>query len=156
MKEEVNMNKYKKIIKVVSIADTKLKKRVEDLELSTRTMNCLKLSSYWLGNDKKYAPMYLEDLTALSDVQLLRTPNFGRKSLNEIKEVLAEHGMTLGNEEKKDYLVINTINTFEVIPGKTYTMSELEDFLETRGIEFHIIPREIRDIERVNAVRELT
>ena len=149
------MNKYKKIIKVVSIADPNLKKRVEDLELSTRTMNCLKLSSYWLGNDKKYAPMYLEDLTALSDVQLLRTPNFGRKSLNELKEVLAEQGMTLGNEGKKDYLVINTINTFEVIPGKTYTRSELEDFLETRGIEFHIIPREIRDIERVNAVREL-
>ena len=139
------MNKYKKSIKVVSIADPNLMRRIEDCELSVRTSNCLKL----------FPLTYLEELTAITEHELLRTPNFGRKSLAEIKEVLSMYGMMFRTGEKKDYLVINTTNTFEVIPGKTYSRKELEDFLNIQEIEFHIIPREIRNIERVNAVSEL-
>ena len=139
------LSKYKKSIKVVSIADPNLMKLLDECELSVRSMTCLKL----LG------VKYLEELTALSRNDLLRTPNFGRKSLTEVEELLVQYGMSLGNGQRKDYLVINTINTFEVIPGKTYSRTELENFLKTKDIEFRIIPREIRNIERVNAVSEL-
>ena len=65
--------------------DTLLKK-VDDLELSVRSMNCLK-------NDNI---VYIGDLVRKSESEMLRTPNFGRKSLNEIKEVLAQMGLYLG------------------------------------------------------------
>ena len=43
--------------------------------------------------------------------------------------------MMLGTGEKKDYLVINTTNTFEIIPGKTYSRNELEDFMTRKEID---------------------
>ncbi len=55
-----------------------LLRRVDELELSVRSMNCLK-------NDNI---IYIGDLVQKSESEMLRTPNFGRKSLNEIKEVL--------------------------------------------------------------------
>ena len=146
MKEEVNMtSKYKKSIKVVSIADPNLMKRIEDCELSMRTLNCL----------RNFPLTYLEELASITPHELLRTPNFGRKSLNEVKEILNMYGMMLGTGEKKDYLVINTTNTFEIIPGKTYSRNELEDFMTRKEIEVNIIPRDIRNAERINGVREL-
>lgn len=63
-----------------------LLRRVEELELSVRSMNCLK-------NDNI---IYLGDLVQKSESEMLRTPNFGRKSLNEIKEVLVNLGLHLG------------------------------------------------------------
>ncbi|MDR0968179.1 MAG: DNA-directed RNA polymerase subunit alpha [Holosporaceae bacterium] len=63
-----------------------LLKKVEDLELSVRSMNCLK-------NDNI---IYIGDLVRKSENEMLRTPNFGRKSLNEIKEVLSQMGLCLG------------------------------------------------------------
>ncbi len=63
-----------------------LLKKVEELELSVRSANCLK-------ND---AIVYIGDLVQKSEGDMLRTPNFGRKSLNEIKEVLATMGLHLG------------------------------------------------------------
>jgi DNA-directed RNA polymerase subunit alpha len=65
-----------------------LLKRVEELELSVRSANCLK-------NDNI---IYIGDLIQKSENEMLRTPNFGRKSLNEIKEVLASMGLHLGME----------------------------------------------------------
>jgi DNA-directed RNA polymerase alpha subunit len=62
--------------------------RVGELELSVRTSNCLK-------NDNI---VYIGDLVQKSEDEMLRTPNFGRKSLNEIKEVLAQMGLQLGTE----------------------------------------------------------
>lgn len=59
-----------------------LLKKVEELELSVRSANCLK-------NDNI---VYIGDLVQKTEAEMLRTPNFGRKSLNEIKEVLAENG----------------------------------------------------------------
>jgi DNA-directed RNA polymerase subunit alpha len=65
-----------------------LLKRVEELELSVRSANCLK-------NDNI---IYIGDLIQKTEAEMLRTPNFGRKSLNEIKEVLAQMGLHLGME----------------------------------------------------------
>lgn len=63
-----------------------LLKKVEELELSVRSANCLK-------NDNI---VYIGDLVQKSESDMLRTPNFGRKSLNEIKEVLSMMGLHLG------------------------------------------------------------
>ena len=65
-----------------------LLKKVDELELSVRSANCLK-------NDNI---VYIGDLIQKSEAEMLRTPNFGRKSLNEIKEVLAGLGLHLGME----------------------------------------------------------
>jgi DNA-directed RNA polymerase subunit alpha len=63
-----------------------LLRKVEELELSVRSANCLK-------NDNI---IYIGDLVQKTEAEMLRTPNFGRKSLNEIKEVLAQMGLHLG------------------------------------------------------------
>jgi DNA-directed RNA polymerase subunit alpha len=65
-----------------------LLKKVDELELSVRSANCLK-------NDNI---IYIGDLVQKTEAEMLRTPNFGRKSLNEIKEVLAGMGLRLGME----------------------------------------------------------
>ena len=59
---------------------------VDDLELTVRSANCLKAENIY----------YLGDLIQRTENELLKTPNLGRKSLNEIKEVLAARGLTLG------------------------------------------------------------
>ncbi len=65
-----------------------LLRKVDELELSVRSANCLK-------NDNI---VYIGDLVQKSEAEMLRTPNFGRKSLNEIKEVLTGMGLHLGME----------------------------------------------------------
>ena len=65
-----------------------LLRKVDELELSVRSANCLK-------NDNI---IYIGDLVQKSEADMLRTPNFGRKSLNEIKEVLGHMGLHLGME----------------------------------------------------------
>jgi len=65
-----------------------LLRKVDELELSVRSANCLK-------NDNI---IYIGDLVQKTEAEMLRTPNFGRKSLNEIKEVLAQLGLHLGIE----------------------------------------------------------
>ena len=66
--------------------DPMLLRPVDDLELTPRSSNCLKAQSIH----------YVGDLIQYTETDLLRTPNLGRKSLNEIKQVLAEHGLSLG------------------------------------------------------------
>ncbi|MDR0674456.1 MAG: DNA-directed RNA polymerase subunit alpha [Zoogloeaceae bacterium] len=66
--------------------DPVLLRPVDDLELTVRSANCLKAESIY----------YIGDLIQRTENELLKTPNLGRKSLNEIKEVLATHGLTLG------------------------------------------------------------
>ncbi len=63
-------------------------RKVEELELSVRAANCLK-------NDNI---VYIGDLVLKSEADMLKTPNFGRKSLNEIKKMLADLGLSLGME----------------------------------------------------------
>ncbi len=65
-----------------------LLRRIEELELSVRSANCLKNENV----------VYIGDLIQKTEAEMLRTPNFGRKSLNEIKEVLAQVGLRLGME----------------------------------------------------------
>ena len=65
-----------------------LLRKVDELELSVRSMNCLK-------NDNI---IYIGDLVQKTEAEMLRTPNFGRKSLNEIKEVLNSMSLYLGME----------------------------------------------------------
>ena len=66
--------------------DPILLRPVDDLELTVRSANCLKAENIF----------YIGDLTQRTENELLKTPNLGRKSLNEIKEVLASRGLTLG------------------------------------------------------------
>ncbi len=65
-----------------------LLRKVDELELSVRSANCLK-------NDNI---VYIGDLVRKTEAEMLRTPNFGRKSLNEIKEVLSDMGLRFGME----------------------------------------------------------
>ncbi|HUL41190.1 MAG TPA: DNA-directed RNA polymerase subunit alpha [Burkholderiales bacterium] len=66
--------------------DPILLRPVDDLELTVRSANCLKAENIY----------YIGDLIQRSETELLKTPNLGRKSLNEIKDVLASRGLTLG------------------------------------------------------------
>lgn len=66
--------------------DPILLRPVDDLELTVRSANCLKAESIH----------YIGDLIQRSEVELLKTPNLGKKSLTEIKDVLASHGLSLG------------------------------------------------------------
>ncbi|MGN1394488.1 MAG: DNA-directed RNA polymerase subunit alpha [Succinivibrionaceae bacterium] len=66
--------------------DPVLLKPVDDLELTVRSANCLKAEQI----------QYIGDLVQCTEVELLQTPNLGRKSLNEIKDVLAQRGLSLG------------------------------------------------------------
>ncbi|KAA0219257.1 MAG: DNA-directed RNA polymerase subunit alpha [Lautropia sp.] len=66
--------------------DPILLRPVDDLELTVRSANCLKAENIY----------YIGDLIQRTENELLKTPNLGRKSLNEIKEVLASRGLTLG------------------------------------------------------------
>ena len=69
-----------------SSVDPLLLRPVDDLELTVRSANCLKAENIY----------YIGDLIQRTENELLKTPNLGRKSLNEIKEVLASRGLTLG------------------------------------------------------------
>ena len=88
----VNFDDPKEVVKEVKSTEPEfnrnLLKRVEELELSVRSMNCLK-------NDNI---IYIGDLVQKTEPEMLRTPNFGRKSLNEIKEVLNTMSLYLGME----------------------------------------------------------
>jgi DNA-directed RNA polymerase subunit alpha len=66
--------------------DPILLRPVDELELTVRSANCLKAENIF----------YIGDLIQRTENELLKTPNLGRKSLNEIKEVLASRGLTLG------------------------------------------------------------
>ncbi|SMC80623.1 DNA-directed RNA polymerase subunit alpha [Polynucleobacter kasalickyi] len=68
------------------VVDPMLLRPVDDLELTVRSANCLKAENIY----------YIGDLIQRSENELLKTPNLGRKSLNEIKDVLAARGLTLG------------------------------------------------------------
>ena len=59
---------------------------VDDLELTVRSANCLKAENIY----------YIGDLIQRTEVELLKTPNLGKKSLTEIKDVLGTHGLSLG------------------------------------------------------------
>jgi len=66
--------------------DPLLLRPVDDLELTVRSANCLKAENIF----------YIGDLIQKSEFELLKTPNLGKKSLTEIKDVLAQHGLSLG------------------------------------------------------------
>jgi DNA-directed RNA polymerase subunit alpha len=67
--------------------DPILLRPVDDLELTVRSANCLKAEQVY----------YIGDLVQKTESELLKTPNLGKKSLTEIKDVLASHGLTLGS-----------------------------------------------------------
>jgi DNA-directed RNA polymerase subunit alpha len=66
--------------------DPLLLRPVDDLELTVRSANCLKAENIF----------YIGDLIQRTEFELLKTPNLGKKSLTEIKDVLAQHGLSLG------------------------------------------------------------
>ena len=88
----INFDEPKEIEKKPKVVEPEfnknLLKKVDELELSVRSMNCLK-------NDNI---VYIGDLVQKTEPEMLRTPNFGRKSLNEIKEVLNSMSLYLGME----------------------------------------------------------
>ena len=88
----INFEEPKEIEQKVQVKEPEfnknLLKKVDELELSVRSMNCLK-------NDNI---VYIGDLVQKTEPEMLRTPNFGRKSLNEIKEVLNSMSLYLGME----------------------------------------------------------
>jgi DNA-directed RNA polymerase subunit alpha len=75
-----------KLVAPQSSIDPILLRPVDELELTVRSANCLKAENIY----------YIGDLIQRTETELLKTPNLGRKSLNEIKDVLAARGLTLG------------------------------------------------------------
>lgn len=71
---------------VTAEIDPILLRPVDDLELTVRSANCLKAENIH----------YIGDLIQRTEVELLKTPNLGKKSLTEIKDILAQHGLSLG------------------------------------------------------------
>jgi len=84
----VNLQSMEDVVAVDEEADIDpiLLRPVDELELTVRSANCLKAENIY----------YIGDLIQRTEVELLRTPNLGKKSLTEIKDVLASHGLSLG------------------------------------------------------------
>ncbi|MGM0476176.1 MAG: DNA-directed RNA polymerase subunit alpha [Pseudomonadota bacterium] len=74
------------VINEESEIDPILLRPIEELELTVRSANCLKAEQIY----------YIGDLIQRTEVELLKTPNLGKKSLTEVKDVLAKHGLSLG------------------------------------------------------------
>ena len=79
------------VVKPQPPVDPILRRPVDDFELTVRSANCLKAENIY----------YIGDLIQRTENELLKTPNLGRKSLNEIKEVLGTHGLTFGYEVRQ-------------------------------------------------------
>jgi DNA-directed RNA polymerase subunit alpha len=84
--EKVNDQLAEEEIEVQEIFDPVLLRPVDDLELTVRSANCLKAENIF----------YIGDLIQRTEVELLKTPNLGKKSLTEIKDILALKGLALG------------------------------------------------------------
>ncbi len=84
--EKVNEQIVEEEIEVEEIFDPVLLRPVDDLELTVRSANCLKAENIF----------YIGDLIQRTEVELLKTPNLGKKSLTEIKDILALKGLSLG------------------------------------------------------------
>jgi DNA-directed RNA polymerase subunit alpha len=84
--EKVNEQVPEEVVEPVEQIDPTLLRPVDDLELTVRSANCLKAENIY----------YIGDLIQRTEFELLKTPNLGRKSLTEIKDVLALKGLSLG------------------------------------------------------------
>jgi len=84
--EKVSQKVVEEIVIVEEECDPVLLRPVDDLELTVRSANCLKAENIF----------YIGDLIQRSEVELLKTPNLGKKSLTEIKDILALKGLSLG------------------------------------------------------------
>jgi len=83
---DFNRGDSNSVRQATSGVDPILLRPIDDLELTVRSANCLKAESIY----------YIGDLIQKTEVELLKTPNLGKKSLTEIKEVLAQHSLSLG------------------------------------------------------------
>ena len=84
--EKVNDQIEEEEVEVEEVFDPVLLRPVDDLELTVRSANCLKAENIF----------YIGDLIQRTEVELLKTPNLGKKSLTEIKDILALKGLSLG------------------------------------------------------------
>ncbi|MDD2660133.1 MAG: DNA-directed RNA polymerase subunit alpha, partial [Methylococcales bacterium] len=84
--EKVNDQETEVEVEIVEVFDPVLLRPVDDLELTVRSANCLKAENIF----------YIGDLIQRTEVELLKTPNLGKKSLTEIKDILALKGLSLG------------------------------------------------------------
>jgi len=84
--EKVDDQVTEEEVEVVEVFDPVLLRPVDDLELTVRSANCLKAENIF----------YIGDLIQRTEVELLKTPNLGKKSLTEIKDILALKGLSLG------------------------------------------------------------
>ena len=90
-------------------------KKIEELELSVRSMNCLK-------NDNI---IYIGDLVQKTEAEMLRTPNFGRKSLIELREILESGGIKFGVKFKETEIIYESDSVATVYLKKMLCESEL-------------------------------
>ena len=84
--DNISITEEEKIDEEFLAFDPTLLKKVDELELSVRSQNCLKNENI----------IYLGDLVRRSENDMLKTPNFGRKSLNEIRAILQSYNLNFG------------------------------------------------------------
>lgn len=83
---DLKAEKVEPVVEQAPTVDPVLLRPVDDLELTVRSANCLKAENIY----------YIGDLIQRTEIELLKTPNLGKKSLTEIKDVLAKQGLSLG------------------------------------------------------------
>ena len=88
---------------------------MDELELSVGSANCLK-------NDNI---VYIGDLVQKTEAEMLRTPNFGRKSLNEIKEILSTMGLSLGMKIDEHGNAVPGPTSNQILPASAYGDNDL-------------------------------
>ena len=93
------------------IRNENLNRSVEELELSVRSYNCLKNANI----------QTIGELVQKTEAEMLKTKNFGRKSLNEIKEILASMGLSLGMKIDEHGNAVPGPTSNQVLPASAYT-----------------------------------
>jgi DNA-directed RNA polymerase subunit alpha len=104
----------------LGLLNENLNKSVEELELSVRSYNCLKNASI----------QTIGELVTKTEAEMLKTKNFGRKSLNEIKEILADMGLSFGMKLDEKGRPIKVEPSEEAGPAEAGAGEEPEDLVE--------------------------
>ena len=117
-----------------------LNKSIDELDLTTRASSICKLDNITT----------IGDLAKLSEGEMLRAPNCGRKTLNEFREVLEGVGLRFGYKVKGNFMVLKIQNTVDnnLLPGKVIEKQDILKFFDEKKYdEYEIVMRQEKEAE---------